>query len=263
MKTAKKKSFIGRREQIELLNKLYQSDKSEIAVIYGRRRVGKSTLVQHFIRNEICLYFEGLENQNTKEQIENIKKDFIRQTQDSLVHKMQFNSWNDIFDYITHYLKNSRKKVILFFDEFQWMTVGRTSLVSILKKYWDQEWSKESCLVILCGSISSYMVNKVIRSSALYGRISKEINVRSLEPELTGKLLSPKRDSDEIVIYNLVLGGIPKYWEEINTSKSAIQNVNDLYLTNSGYLFNDYEKVFYSQFKEHEVYERIVKTVCN
>lgn len=84
---------------------------------------------------------------------------------------IKFERWDQVFEYLTDFIKKQKRKYLLFFDEFQWMAVNHSNLVSLLKVYWDNHWKKQNVMLVLCGSVSSFMVKRVIKSSALYGRI--------------------------------------------------------------------------------------------
>lgn len=255
--------FVGRQSELEELEELYKSKASKLAVLYGRRRVGKSFLVEEFSKGKDLLRFEGLERENTLVQIQQFTKDLGTQVGDPILAKAKVHNWDEIFDRLTLILQQRESRTVVFIDEFQWLAAQQTMLVSLFKKYWDQYWSKCNVLFILCGSISSYMVKKVIKSKALYGRISLEQKVDSLPLSDIRKLLGRARSYEEALNYYLVLGGIPKYWDEIVKNRSFEQNINRLFFSSQGFLFNDYERIFYSQFKEHRTYERIVQALEN
>jgi hypothetical protein len=133
-------------------------------------------------------------------------------------------------------------------------------LVNQIKSYWDQYWKKQNVFLILCGSIAHFMVKKVIHSKALYGRIDYEILVENLEPFETRQFL-PKRNVSEVLLYSMVFGGVPKYFDLIIPNKSFEQNINLLMFQSGGFFTNEIEKVFYSQFKEHKTYKIIVENL--
>jgi hypothetical protein len=137
------------------------------------------------------------------------------------------------------------------------MAAGQSKLVNQIKLYWDLHWKKQGVVLILCGSVAHFMVKKVIRSKALYGRIDHELLVEQLTPHEIKKLI-PKKSDSEILKYLLVFGGIPKYYDVIDKSKSFEQNINNLCFTCGGFFTSEFEKVFYSQFKEHQTYKKIV-----
>lgn len=252
------KKFIGRVSELQSLNKIYQSPEGKLVVIYGRRRIGKSRLIEQFILEKKHLRFEGLEQGRTQIQINNFTADLAQQLNDSLLAQVKISTWLPILDYLTTFFANNREKCILFLDEFQWLCVNQSKLVSLIKKYWDLYWSKQGVMLILCGSVSSFMTKRVISSKALYGRINLEICLQPLNPVESFQLLDGKRSPDEVLHYILLLGGIPKYLKEIDANKSFDQNINELFFTQNSILSNDYERIFYSQFKEYTLYEQIV-----
>lgn len=251
--------FVGRKQELHDLTELYKAKESKLAVLYGRRRIGKSSLISHFMHDKKHLHFEGLEHGRTKAQLAQFVFDLSKQVNDELLKQVKVDTWEPIFDYLTKLFSQTKDKYILFLDEFQWLAANQSKLISILKKYWDQYWSKQNVLLILCGSVCSYMTKRVISSKALYGRIHWELCLQPLNTIESYQILDGKRNIDEIFKYLQILGGIPKYLKEINPHKSFDQNINNLLFTANGILVNDYSKIFYSQFKEYRTYENIVR----
>jgi predicted AAA+ superfamily ATPase len=249
--------IIGRTKELRLFKDLLSVNGAQLICVYGRRRIGKSFLLDHAFKNETCLKFEGLENEHTELQIKQFTQDLARQTGDRLLAKAKATEWFEILDKLTDILKGRKEKTVVLIDEFQWLAAQKSILVSLFKKYWDQEWSKCNVIFVLCGSVSSYMVKKVIKSKALYGRINLELNLGPLSLTECASFVS-NRSKNEVLKYYLTFGGVPKYWKLIEANKSYEQNIEKLFLQEEGYLFNEYEKVFYSQFKEPRMYETIV-----
>lgn len=252
-------AFFGRKSELERLNSAYHEKRSILGVIYGRRRVGKSHLVKTFCRGKNSLTFEGLEREPLKIQISNFTAQLKKQIDNSLLQKAHFNSWEDIFDFLTEHLKarHQNEKLIIFFDEFPWMASSQTKLVSLLKYYWDNHWKEHNVFLILCGSISSYMVKNVIRSTALYGRISLEMKLEKLTLPEAMLFFKGKRSLDEILKYLMLFGGVPKYLEEINLSLSFSQNIQRLCFDKDSFFVNEFDKMFYSHFREQATYKMI------
>lgn len=252
--------FVGRDQEIDRLEELHSKKGSCISVIYGRRRIGKSSLISEFSQKKKCLKFEGLEGEHTDKQIENFKNDLAKQVNDKFLDKMKFLNWSEVFEYLTDYIDKCSKKIILVFDEFQWMSANQTRLVSLLKKIWDNDWKKSQKVhLVLCGSVASFMIQKVIKSSALFGRIDYQLCLGELEPIDIKKLLKAKRCDEEIFKYMLIFGGVPRYFELINTSKTFSRNIEEIFFKDDSVLLYEYEKIFYSQFREHRNYEKIIK----
>jgi hypothetical protein len=114
-------------------------------------------------------------------------------------------------------------------------------------------------MLILCGSIASFMVNKVINSKALYGRINLEIKVKPFFLHEAFEIIKPRRSYAEIIKYYFVFGGIPKYLKEINSRENFESNINKLCFSESGIMTNEFDKIFYQQFKSAKVYIQIVR----
>lgn len=257
--------FIGRRYELQQLEDKYNSGKSELAVIYGRRRIGKSSLVEKFAENKGFFFkFEGIEGENTKGQMASFVNMMGKHVHDPFLGKIHFDSWHTTFDYLTEKLldnKKRKKKLVLFFDEVQWMAARRSKLISIIKYFWDNYWKKMNVMLILCGSIASFMVKRIIHSKALYGRITLEILLKGFLPDEAVQFFRNKRSKEEILKYLLVLGGVPRYLEEINLNRSFNQNINALCFSKNGLMTDEIDKIFYSQFKEAETYRKIVSVL--
>lgn len=254
--------FFGRKKEMALLEDRYHSQRSELITIYGRRRVGKSRLVEEFLKGKNALAFEAIEGDRSPRQIKQFTHALRKQLNDSILESVDFKSWTAVFDYLTESVinkRNGRDKLIIFLDEFQWMAAGQSQLVSLLKNYWDLKWKEKNIMLILCGSIASFMIRKVIKSKSLYGRITLEILLKGLEPDEAISFFKNKRGKEEALKYLMILGGIPRYLEEIDLNRSFPANMNRLFFSPQGYMFNEFEKIFYSQFKETNVYIQIVR----
>jgi AAA+ ATPase superfamily predicted ATPase len=254
--------LIGRKMESGLLIEYSQKPTAQLVCVYGRRRIGKSFLIEKVFQDKNFLQFEGLENEHTDVQIKNFTHDLARQTGNKILFHAKVYEWDQILDEFTKYLQQQKEHTVILFDEFQWMAAQKSLLVSLFKKYWDQYWSKCNVTIILCGSISSFMVKKVIKSKALYGRINLELNIGPLSWSDCCQFL-PKRNEQEVFKYYLTFGGVPKYWTLLSPHKSYQQNMEALFLQKQSYLLNDYEKIFYSQFKEPKTYELIVKALSD
>lgn len=251
--------FIGRKKELNLLNEFYKKKSGQIAILYGRRRVGKSALIQNFCQNKHHLYFEGIENERSQKQIQHVVNQLKKQTGDKFLSQTIIKTWEAVFEYLTQKIA-TQQKIVLVFDELQWMAARQGKLVSLIKYYCDNFWKEKNVFLILCGSISSYMINKVVKSKALYGRIDLEVHLKALLPFEAKELLS-HRSPEEIIKYLIVFGGIPKYLEEVHLNKSFDHNVNELCFRSNGFMVNEFEKIFYGQFTEAVSYLKIVKAL--
>jgi len=251
--------FWGRQKEIAQLRD-WDQDKSRFSVVYGRRRIGKTRLIEEAFSKNRILKIEGLEGQSSKEQksifIESLVNFFNLKIDPHSINKNQ--SWRNLFKWLSELIGDT--KTIVFFDELQWLAANKTSLVSDLKYCWDNFFKKENCIhLIVCGSISSFMVKKVIKSKALYGRIHFEINLQPLLlPEIQG-VFKPERSHADITLIYMAVGGIPQYLEMIDKTKSSLLNLQQLCFRKNGYLVNEFERLFASHFGTNQHYINIVK----
>lgn len=258
--------FVGRKKELKLLEDAYQSGKSELVVLYGRRRIGKSSLIKHFSEKKHTFFgFEALEGETAPSQIEHFKEQLKNQIDDPILDSVVFKNWEQVFIYLTDRLfkTKTRVKKILFLDELQWMAVGRSKLVSLLKFFWDNHWKNKNFMLILCGSVASFMIKKVLHSKALYGRTTLEMLLKGLGPPEASQLIGKKRNYEEILKYQLVFGGVPKYLEQVNPNRSFNQNINMLCFSSHGIMLNEINRIFYSQFKEAKNYLKIIHLLKN
>ena len=251
--------FWGRQKEIKLLQE-WSREESIFSVVYGRRRVGKTRLIDEAFLAEKVLKIEGLEGQSTRKQ----KSIFI----DSIVEYYKLNidpstidhaqPWRVLFKWLSSLMGS--EKMVVFLDELQWLACGQTSLVSDLKYAWDNYLKKDNCIqLVICGSISSFMVKKVLKSKALYGRIHKEINLRPLLLTEINEVFKPERSGAEITLLYMALGGIPQYLEMINKNQSVMLNLTRLCFTRNGFLVNEFTRLFASHFGTNTHYKNIIE----
>ena len=251
--------FVGRKKELQALKKLIDAKRANVALVYGRRRIGKSTLVFQAFKGKSLLVFEGLEGQSKSAQITNFIQQLAYQRNLSLPSPRP-KTWREAFLYLYEELK--KEPAHLFFDEFQWMANYRNKMVSELKFIWDGYFSKLPGLtLVLCGSIASFLVKKVLRSRAFYGRTDLVIHLKAFRLSETKKML-PNKGIDEIFEAQLTLGGIPKYIELLQDSPSVQLALEQLAFSPTGYLVEEYGRIFLGHFGKDSVYEAIVATLA-
>jgi AAA+ ATPase superfamily predicted ATPase len=255
-------TFKGRERELALLREHNWRGRASLVALYGRRRVGKTALVEKAFERDRLWKFEGLEGASAKKQIGHFLLTLSHYVQDpSLARRRDVRTWEQALLLLSE--KMGRDPCVVFFDEFQWMAGMRHSLVSIFKWAWDNSFSKkDKCRFILCGSVSSFIVNHVVKSTALYGRVDVELNLRPFSVYDTWRFFDGKRTPRETLDAYLVLGGIPQYLTELNPAKSLVQNLEDLAFSPQGYFYKEYQRLFISHFAKHHLYERILRTLA-
>src|SRR3989339_1076907 len=121
--------FVGRKQELDSLEQCFRDKRAKIVTVYGRRRIGKSYLIEHFVRGKKCLRFEGLESQKTPTQIKYFVHDLAKQLGDDVLAHAEFDHWENVFEYLTDFMSHTNEKWIIFFDEFQWLAANQGRLV--------------------------------------------------------------------------------------------------------------------------------------
>jgi len=248
--------FIGRQKELEALSNL-RSKSNTITVIYGRRRIGKSFLIQEFLKKSKALYFEGLEGQSKKQQLKNFILQLNHQTGNN---SPPVKSWSEAFLSLEKVLRNNPSWIV--FDEFQWMANYRSEIVSELKMVWDQYLSRiPNVSLILCGSIASFMTSQVVKSKSMYGRTDKIIHLKEFSLNESRKML-PSYGIHELLDAQMILGGIPKYLELIQDFPSLYTAIDELGLKQNGYFVDEFDRIFVSHFGRNEDYMKIINLLA-
>ncbi len=250
--------FVGREYELSLLREhLHNKDKAQLIILYGRRRIGKSTLIAEAVKNEEnVLFFEGIEGARKQVQIEQFLNDLASQTGRV---RLGARNWREVFQGVGELVKNGRW--VLVFDEFPWMGAGRTQIVSELKLYWDRWKSNPNLSLILCGSVASFMTQHVVHSKALHNRKTLELCLGPLTPSETG-LFIPKRGAREKAQLYMTLGGVPKYLEQIDPRHSLAKNLNKMCFSAEGFFVKEFATLFKEQFRTFKVYETIIRELA-
>ena len=250
--------FYGREYELNIIRNAIASDRAELGIVYGRRRVGKSTLLTKAAARKGDLYFEGLQQVPLKKQIEHFMQQLADQTR---APRSVARDWREAFDVLSFHIRKGKHYIV--FDEFPWMASGRSELVSLLKYFWDNRWkANPGITLVLCGSIAGFMINHIVHSRALHNRKTFEIQLPPL-PAFEAKLFFKKLKSDfEISKFLMVFGGIPKYLEQIDPRHSFIDNVDRLCFRKHAFFLTEFETIFKEQFKVTRTYEEMVKCLA-
>ncbi len=241
--------FIGREEQLEKLSALWRKSSASFAVVAGRRRIGKSTLVEEFARRSDCRFIEivGLppeEKMTNQRQIDHFCERLARATG---LPEAKADCWAKAFDALNAAIP-SREKTIVFLDEISWMGREDGAFAGFLKTAWDTQLSKKSKLVfVVAGSVSAWIRANIQRAKGFVGRVSLDLTLQELPIADCRAFWGRKADRTamrEMLDVLSVTGGVPKYLAEIDPSLSADDNIRRLCFDPDGYLFNDFNRIF-------------------
>lgn len=250
--------FIGREKELKVLHNLYTSNKFEFAVIYGRRRVGKTALINEFIGDKKSIYFMGVES-NSKQNLENFSKSIIEYSS-GIVADTSFRSFQDALEYVFELSKNER--LILVIDEYPYVARSSKSLASTLQMLIDKYKDISKMMLILCGSSMLYMEDNVLAYKApLYGRRTTQMKILPFDFEETCRYFKNFSAEDKALIYGIV-GGTPQYLLQINDKLSVEDNIKNTYLNPTSFLFEEPTNLLKQEVREPAIYTAIITAIA-
>ncbi len=243
--------FIGREKELEDLRLLHERKTAALVVIKGRRRIGKSRLIEEFARGKKFLRFEGIApTRKTTSKMQ--KAEFARQIQSQLdlPGLEHLKDWGDLFTIVAEATKN--EKIIILFDEITWMGSKDPVFLGKLKVVWDQHFQKNPRLIlILCGSLSSWIEKNIISSTGFLGRISLKLTLKELSLRNCHQLLKSrgfKGSTQEELMALALTGGVPWYLEQINPALSISENIRRLCFEPDGLFVEEFKYIFHDLF---------------
>ena len=250
--------FIGRERELTALNRLYGSDKFEFAVIYGRRRVGKTALINEFVRDKNAIYFIGVES-NAKQNLDNFSKSIIEYGT-GLQLETSFSSFQAALEYVFKMAENER--VVLAIDEYPYVARSSKSLASTLQLLIDKYKDTSKLMLILCGSSMSFMEDYVLSYKApLYGRKTAQMKINPFDFEETCRYFPNASSEDKALIYGIV-GGTPQYLLQIDDKLSIEENIKNTYLNPTSPLFEETTNLLKQQVREPAIYNAIITAIA-
>lgn len=263
--------IIGRdEEQLELSEFLF-SNSPEFLAIYGRRRVGKTFLIRSYFENQPCVFFNttGMKNGSLKNQIKHFTQQIGQVFYQGALLKASKN-WDDTFEVLTKAIQSvsNNKKVVLFLDEFPWMSTKNSKLLQTLDYYWNQHWSQNSNIkLIICGSSASWIIDKIVHNkNGLHNRITRNIHLEPFNLRDTKRFLyslGVKLNIKQITNLYMVMGGIPYYLQKIKKTLSSVQNIELLAFRKKSFLLEEFENLFFSLFEDAELYIETIRFIAN
>ncbi len=256
-------AFIGRKHEIKRLDDLLSRNEASFLVVYGRRRVGKTELIEQYFRNRCVFKFEGIESDSdnvltTKaEQISNCSKRLAKYMENPIIAKAACNDWTDFFELIDDVA--SKENVVLYFEEIQWLVGYKSDFFAQLKPFWDDSWRHNKNLVlVLCGSSVSFIVNQFLSNKALYSRAQEEIHLKPFNFIEIGKFL-PNFGKREQMVAQLTVGGICEYLKQVKGKGTLLTNLcRKSFLPNSFFAI-EYEKIFVSSLATNRYYKSVIE----
>jgi len=257
--------FIGRTQELETLSKLFKKESPSLVVIQGRRRIGKSRLVQEFGKKYVFYQFSGLpltKDMTAQSQRNEFSKQLSLQTG---LPELFADDWGKLFFLLSE--KITKNPTVILFDEISWMGSLDPNFLGKLKYAWDLYFKTHPRLIlILCGSASAWIEKNIVTSTGFMGRLSYKLVLEELPLKDAQKFWGTRQyvSSYEKLKVLSITGGVPRYLEEIKPTLSAEENIKDLCFSKGGFLVDEFEIIFSDLFSSKSpTYKKIVQLVSS
>jgi AAA+ ATPase superfamily predicted ATPase len=252
--------FLGRKSELDVLEQKFKKSAFSFSVIYGRRRVGKTTLIKEFIKNKPAIYFQATVS-NEKDNLENFSRSIGAFEGKGIDASYTFADFRSLFDNISQ-LANS-EPLVLVIDEFPYLARSYPEISSILQYYMDHVWKENSGLhIILAGSSMHFMEHQVLGyESPLYGRKTSQIKVLPFTFKETLDFF-PEIDGEDALTYYAITGGIPLYLAYMDAKKSVEENILNTFLNKNSGIFEEPYNLLQQELRNPASYSAILTAIA-
>lgn len=251
--------FNGRKKELSILENAYSSNVFEFLVLYGRRRIGKTMLLQEFSEKHKSLFYSAQEKNDALNLI-----DFSRTVQSYFDGQFfsPFSDWEAAFGYIGSKTSDT-ERFILIIDEFPFIALENPSIKSILQHTIDRKWKNKNIFLILCGSSVSFMENEVLGAkSPLYGRATMHIELKGFDYAESSAFFPSYTNVQKLIAYG-ILGGVPCYLDSFDSKKSLEKNIARKILCEGAFLKDEPIFLLRQELREPAVYNSILEAIAN
>ncbi len=250
--------FINRKSELEILARLYASERAELFVLYGRRRVGKTELLRAFCEDKPHLFFIATLSADA-EQLATFSQQIWGFTHPETPAGFSFPSWDAAF----RALADLPGRPIIVLDEFTYLISGNKAIPSILQKVWDERLKNTQVKLVLCGSYIGMMETEVLGYQApLYGRRTHSTLLDPLDLP-SAALFFPAYSTDQKFLAWAVLGGMPYYLRTFSDQQDILTNIRQRILdVQSGELFNEPRLLLMEELREPRNYFSILRAIA-
>lgn len=257
--------FVARDYELNRLNRLYDSSTFQMAIIYGRRRVGKTSLIREFIKDKPAIYSQGIQT-IAQQNLALFSTDINSFTQNAQLTPSpeHFLNYRDAFTYIENIASQLKEKLILVLDEYPYFAQSNPAISSELQYVIDHIYKQNNnIMLILCGSSMSFMEKQVLGiKSPLYGRRTAQFKIKPFSIFDTKKML-PNVSNEDLLAYYGVTGGIPQYLATINQKASLKENIREMFLRPDSLLYSEPNTLLEQEFNKPEIYFAILTAIAS
>jgi uncharacterized protein len=259
--------FIGRKKEIEVLNKALLSHEAEMVSVIGRRRIGKTQLIKTIYKEQIVFELTGVKDATVEKQLQNFayaQREAFDLPSDSPIPK----DWMEGFYMLIQQLKKMPKdrKYVVFLDELPWLSYPKTDFINGLSFFWNSWAVNQNVVVVICGSSASWMIQKIVNDrGGLHNRITRRLYLKPFTLSETEQYLKSRNvnlDRYHLLQIFMAMGGIPHYLKEIEGAKSAAQNIDDICFSETGILRDEFPNLFTSLFDDSYNHIAVVRALA-
>ncbi|MBQ8822114.1 MAG: ATP-binding protein [Lachnospiraceae bacterium] len=252
--------FVGREAELAFLEEKYEENKSQLIVLYGRRRVGKTETLREFCRSKPHVFFSCTQTTD-KAQLAKFSAKILDENIAARQYISEFPDWERAFRSIRELPYGQQKKLVII-DEFPYMCNGNDSIPSILQNLWDTELKDCNIMLILCGSSMSFMENELLaEKNPLYGRATGIYKMNPMGFYDAAKFFPTYSARDQILVYS-ILGGIPHYLNQFDPALSIEENIKNNILRKGCVLYSEVEFLLHQELRETPVYNSVIEAVA-
>lgn len=249
--------FIGREKELADLNEMYAQHKFQMFVLYGRRRVGKTTLLNEFCKDKDSIFYSA-EQSNEKLNLEKFSVQVFQFYNETNLET--FSSWTNALSYIDERQKNQR--LVLVIDEFPYLARKNRALLSEFQHLIDHRLKNGSLFIVLCGSYMGFMEKEVLGSqSPLFGRRTGQLHVKPFNYQTGVKFMEGFSDTEKLELYG-AFGGTPLYLQQIEKDETFEENIKRAFLKNTSYLYEEPLLLLRQEVQEPGVYSAIIEAIA-
>lgn len=260
------KQLIARERECAELQRAFDSDESEFVTVCGRRRIGKTYLVEQFFEGKYDFKYVGGHNKRTRDQLYAFARALH---QYSGQPQLQFSDWYHAFDALEDYLATlgNERRIVIFIDEMPWMDTKRSNFISALESFWNG-WAvgRQNILLVATGSATSWMTDKLLKNrGGLYNRIRSRIYIRPFTLKETEEYLTANSfswDRYQILQSYMFTGGVPYYLKMLDRKLSLAQNIDILCFNETGQLKDEFDELYNAIFPGAESYIQVAKALA-
>ncbi|MCC8114377.1 MAG: ATP-binding protein [Bacteroidales bacterium] len=257
--------LIGRKRECEELRRCMESDRSELVIVYGRRRIGKTFLIEEFFNQKFDFKYVGAHGMTSRRQLDNF---YLTLKEYASGPIKKFKNWDEAFYALRKYIETlpTDRKRVIFIDEMPWMDSRRSIFVSALENFWNG-WAmaQRNIVLVATGSATSWMKNKIVgNKGGLHGRITCNLHLSPFTLYETEQYLAARGiewDRYQLTQAYMALGGVPFYYSLLDSRLSLAQNLDRLFFSKGALLRVEFDNLYTALFDQSELYVEIVKAL--